>query len=142
MTGLEGTEFSAQQAAKMADAGLDVAQMRALRAFAGERANAVVDRTSLGELRDVGEFAARIEPLLGEPTTRLRSSTCRRPARPNPATIAEASARVPAEQLPALLRVLADPLLQLRGLQEQHWELLSNPDVVALVDTYGSADMA
>jgi hypothetical protein len=137
--GLEGTEFSAQQAAKMADAGLDVAQMRALRAFAGERANAVVDRTSLGKLRDVGEFAARIEPLLGEPKTQAALAHLQEAGTTNPATIAEHLRGVPAEQLPALLRVLADPLLQLRGLQEQHWKLLSNPDVVALVDTYGSA---
>jgi hypothetical protein len=138
-TGLEGTGFSAQQAARMVDAGLDVAQMRALRAFAGERANAVVDRAPMGKLRDVGEFAARIEPLLGEPTTQAALAHLQEAGTTNPATIAEHLGGVRAEQLPALLRVLGDPLLKLRGLQEQHWRLLSSPDVVALVDTYGSA---
>ncbi len=137
--GLEGTGFSAQQSARMADAGLDVAQMRALRVFAGERANAVVDRSPMGKLRDVGEFAARIEPLLGEPTTQAAMAHLQEAGTTNPATVAEHLRGVPADQLPALLRVLADPLLSLRGLQEQHWRLLSSPDVVALVDTYGSA---
>ncbi|MDN5768655.1 MAG: DUF4157 domain-containing protein [Humibacillus sp.] len=137
--GLEDTDFSAQHAAMMADAGLDVAQMRALRAFAGKRANAVVARTTLGTLRDVAEFAARIEPLLGEPTTQAALAHLQEAGTTNPKTIAENLRDVPAEQLPALLRVLADPLLQLRGLQKQHWKLLSNPQVVALLDTYGSA---
>jgi Domain of unknown function (DUF4157) len=137
--GLESTQFTAQQAARMADAGLDVPQMRALGSFAGDRARTVVDRTPLGKLRDVGEFAARIEPLLGEPATQAALAHLREAGTTNPATIADHLRGVPAEQLPALLRVLADPLLQVRGLQEQHWSLLSRPDVVALIDTYGSA---
>jgi hypothetical protein len=137
--GLEGTDFTAQQAAKMADAGLDVAQMRALRAFAAEGAGAFVDARRPGELRDVGEFAARIEPLLGEPMTVAALEHLRQSGTTSLVTIAKNLRRVPAEQLPALMRVLADPLLQVSRLQEHHWQLLSNPDVVALIDTYGSA---
>jgi len=136
--GLEGTGFSAQRSAMMADAGLDVAQMRALRTFAGERANAMVDGTSPGKLRDIGEFAGRIEPLLGEATTQAALAHLQEAGTTNPATIAAHLGGVPAEQLPSFLRVLADPLLKLPR-QEQHWKLLSKPDVVALVDTYGSA---
>jgi hypothetical protein len=139
LNGLEGTEFTAQQAARMSDAGLDVGQMRALHSFAGDGAAALVERRPLGELRDIGEFAARIEPLLAEPTTQAALAHLQQAGTTNPATIAKHLRGVPAEQLPALMRVLADPLLQLRGLQEQHWNLLSRPDVVALIDTYGSA---
>jgi hypothetical protein len=134
--GLEGTQFTAQQAAKMADAGLDVRQMQALGSFAGDQARTVIEHTTLGNLPDVAEFAARIEPLLGEPSTQAALAHLREAGMTNPATIAGRLRGVPAEQLPALLRVLADPLLQVRGL---NWNLLSRPDVVALVDTYGSA---
>jgi hypothetical protein len=139
LDGLEGTPFTAQQAAKMADAGLDVAQMRALSSFAGDRVKTVVDRTSLGDLREVGEFAARIEPMLAEPTTRVALEHLQQEGRMGPAKIAEHLHGVPAEQLPALLRVLADPLLKVNGLHGEHWALLRKPEVVALIDTYGSA---
>jgi hypothetical protein len=55
------------------------------------------------------------------------------------AKIAEHLLDVPAEQLPALLRVLADPLLKVSGLNEVLWRLLRKPEVAALIDTYGSA---
>jgi hypothetical protein len=140
LDGLEGTQFTAQQAAKMADAGLDAPQMRALGSFLGAQTRTVVEHTSPGNLRPVGEFAARIEPMLAEPTTQAALEHLQQGARPmGRAKIAEHLGGVPAEHLPALLRVLADPLLKVDGLQTEHWNLLSRPDVVALIDTYGSA---
>lgn len=139
VTGLDGTGFSSGQAAKMADAGLDVPQMRALRAFAGEGGPGLVDRLSPGALREVGQFAERIEPLLGDPVTLAALDRLREAGTTNPATIARQLRAVPDTQLPALLRVLADPFLQLKGLNAEHWQLLTDPDVVALIDTYGSA---
>lgn len=54
-----------------------------------------------------------------------------------PEKLAEHLRGVPADQLPALMHVLADPFFQVSGLNTDHWALLRKPEVVALIDTHG-----
>ncbi|MFE9690596.1 DUF4157 domain-containing protein [Micromonospora sp. NPDC005806] len=141
--GFEGTGFDVKQIARLLDAGVTPDQVRALRTWLGESAGAYLDRRSLSraDLEVLGRAAEQLAPLLGNPDVDAGLARMARPGgdrKVGPLKIAKRLAEVPPAKLPTLLRIFADPLFPVRGLQDRHYDLLREPNVIDLIGQYGA----
>jgi len=145
--GLTETGLTPGQVARLMDAGLPASQIQALHGWLGEGTGRVVSgRASAQDLANLGGLAENLAPLRGDPAVEAALARFAEPQGPlgtprtGPTALASRLARFTPEQLPKVLRLLADPLfVELNQFSEAQLNLLQRPGVLELVGRYGSS---
>lgn len=147
LAGFEQTGLDPRQVARLLDAGVTPGQVSALHGWLGQATQArVAGARDPAQLTQLATVAERLAPLRGDPAV---EAALTRMSEPNPvsgypllspARIAERLIGVPPDQLPAFLRIVADPFFASpTSLTGAPLRLLQEPAIIRLIDRYGSA---